>query len=125
MPLPTGLVSSRATCKGHAKRAPAFGAWALKSIATLCSELEGMGVRGLSGIDEAHLQAFYEEHASGVTRRILAMDAVSACLRPVAEAVIVADRIAFLLERGHTARPEAMFDPKLSARNFVITATKM
>ena len=122
--LPVGFVSSRATCKGHVKRAPLFGAWGLRSLTKLCNELQEMGLTGLNELDEAYLQAFYDEHASGIIRRILAMDAISACLRPVAETLIVADRVAFLLERGHTASPKAMFDPKLSARNFVITATK-
>jgi hypothetical protein len=42
----------------------------------------------------------------------------------VGEAVIVADRVAFLVERGHTAGVASMFDPKVSARNWVITAGK-
>ena len=118
------FIATRTTCKGHVKRAPSFGAWAATSLAQVAGELEAMGVVGLDQWKEQDLQGFWVERSEGITQKLLVMDAVSSCLRPVGEAVIVADRAAYLLERGHSVNVTSMFDPCLSARNWVIAAIK-
>jgi len=122
--VPTEFISNRATTKGHTKVSCPFGTWASKMLAKSSEEFEKMGCDGLGQLSVSACEAFYDEHGAVITQQILAMDAVSACLRPVGEAVIVADRVAFLLEKGHVAHVEAMFDPVISARNWVIIARK-
>ena len=92
-------------------------------------------------VGEKELQAFYDQVMGTPTagpHRLMALEALAACVWPVVEALVVVDRLAFLqenmdadaaetaeYERGKAAATlQPLFDPLASPRNWVLVATR-
>ena len=122
--MPRGVLGPHASCKGHTKRAPPFGEWAVNVLAKAVDSLRSAGLETpLETTPAPDLERYFSANQARL-RQVFALDTIAACLRPVGEAVIVADRVAYLTEQGHPARAAAMFDPNISARNWVVVAAK-
>ena len=129
---------------------PSFGAWALRALAeaqmnarAAAALADNVGSRAEESetVGEKELQAFYDQVMGTPTagpHRLMALEALAACVWPVVEALVVVDRLAFLqenmdadaaetaeYERGKAAATlQPLFDPLASPRNWVLVATR-
>jgi hypothetical protein len=129
---------------------PSFGTWALDALAEAEVTAHAAAALDESGskygeqkvrVGEQELQAYYDRvmgtPADG-PHRLMALEALAACVWPVVEALVVMDRLAFLQENMDattvdaegdekvkaTASLRPLFDPLASPRNWVLVATR-
>ena len=129
---------------------PTFGAWALGALAeaqmnaraaAASADNVGSCEEESTTVGEKELQAYYDQVMGtpyAGPHRLMALEALAACVWPVVEALVVVDRLAFLQENmdadaAETAEHETgkaaatlqpLFDPLASPRNWVIVATR-
>ena len=124
-----------ATVKKNDVEKPSFAEWATETLrhAALADDERGVALtqagQEVSSPSFDALQQFYAQFSSTLPQQLLVLEALAAVMWPVAEGILVVDRLAFLqehegCEKGDvcSASVEALFPPRTSPRNWVLVA---